>query len=225
MAQTPAELCTLALTNIGAGTAIVSLEDDDTQEARVCRVQYDTSRRHLLSLRDWRFAVRVEALALSSYRKPSHAGKTPWDYAFSYPADCLRFIRIVPLDDWWDSETPPRFALVQDENGDRVVLTNHSEDTSVGVAWCEYVADVEDVTRFDDVFEDALSWMIASKIALPLTGRVELVETATQMYMSAAGLASAKTESEDKGAPNYPQGSAYSHRGSARITQSGSEGL
>lgn len=57
------------------------------------RLHFDGARRQVLSRRAWRFATVKEALESSTY-VPVEAR---WNLSYRWPANCLRFIRIVDL--------------------------------------------------------------------------------------------------------------------------------
>ena len=62
-------------------------------EHTAARTHFDSARRQALSERAWRFATIKDTLQPSTYR-PVEAR---WNLSYVWPADCLRFVRIVDL--------------------------------------------------------------------------------------------------------------------------------
>lgn len=199
MANNATDVANLALRNLGVGPPIVNLEEDG-RLASILRSFYGTLQSRLLSSYDWSFAMRQVQLAPSSYAPLSKTvGDTvikAWDYAYSYPADCVRFVRIVSLEDW---ENFPRFATYNDPVEGKVILTNESP------AFGEYVRELTAVTDFDAIFVHALAWLLSANIALAVTGNPEIMSGAQQMHERILVEAGLKTAREQQDLPNvYP---------------------
>lgn len=145
-------ICNLALSNVAAGN-ITSLTEESA-EARACNQFYDQTLASLLESYHWRFARRAVALAEVTNTKP---GK--WRKAFRRPSDCRKLRRITD-------------ALMLDDT-DAKGVANEQEGSvifcNLDVAYLEYTADQPDPTKFPALFVDALSWLLAVKLAMPLT--------------------------------------------------------
>lgn len=143
MAASEVSICNLALQLLGQ-SRITSLSEDSAN-ARECNASYEAMRDAEIEAHPWSFAVRRATLA------PDTA--TPefdFDYAFSWPTDCLR-----PL--------PPRRDGLDWEMEDRKILTNDG-----AVIYLRYLAAVTDPARFSPLFVNAL----AARIALHLCERI-----------------------------------------------------
>lgn len=93
--MTETDICNLALINIGAKT-IVSLTES-SPEAQACLRLYSVARDVLLQMHNWSFATKYEALALVT-----RANVYRFEYAYQYPADCLKaqgIFRTLPTAD------------------------------------------------------------------------------------------------------------------------------
>lgn len=144
MAQSKVDICNSALVLVGAGT-IASL-DDNSPEARVCSVQYDSTRRDELRKHPWNFAIKRAVLA-----PDSTAPSFDYKYQFTMPADCLRVLR-----------TNDYYLDWMIEGGK--ILTNL--DTTL---YLRYVADIEDPTLFDASFYSVFAISLAQDICEKLT--------------------------------------------------------
>lgn len=81
------EICNRALSNIGNNRSINSLEEA-SKEAGQCSLYYESIRDAVLADFDWNFATKN--IALADTNNPPQ----DWDYAYTYPTDCLRIIEI-----------------------------------------------------------------------------------------------------------------------------------
>lgn len=99
MARDRVSVTNAALTYLGL--PIITLQPGETWDTftprsldhTTARVHFDPARRHVLSSHAWKFATIKRALEPSDYR-PLEAR---WNVAYVYPADCLKFVRIVDV--------------------------------------------------------------------------------------------------------------------------------
>lgn len=181
-------LCNLALSRIGIGQGITSLEDS-TREAQACALHYAHLRDSLLAMCDWPFARKRAALALLSETE-----RSGWDYAYSLPLDCLVPRRV------WSGEIAQRrlrpdqrvpFGLEADDSGSgRILLTDEQG------AKLLYTARVEDPLLFHPLFTEALVWWLAAELALALKAKDALELRARQRYELALSRAQAHAAAE-----------------------------
>lgn len=80
-------------------------------------------------------------------------------------------------------------------DGSRVILSNVSE------AMMEYIKRITDVTVFDATFVDALSYKLASDMAMPLTGDSRLAAYYNERYVQALQHAKVMAANEAKHKP------------------------
>ncbi|MGR7394096.1 hypothetical protein ACU63O_11170 [Klebsiella aerogenes] len=81
------EICNRALSNIGNNRSINSL-NEASKEAGQCSLYYESIRDAVLADFDWNFATKTVALA------DTNNPPLDWDYAYTYPTDCLKIIEI-----------------------------------------------------------------------------------------------------------------------------------
>ena len=170
-------ICNMALSNVGASSALESLTDGSA-EAETCDLWYDYSRLQALAGYDWNFARRRLTLATHSDDPPDGV----WAYRYQYPSDCVAFRKIQNPSG--DRAAPVPFEIeVSDDLGTKSILTDL--DDAVGV----YTFDLETVTLFSPFFVEMFSFALSSHIAFALTGkqalRTEMLKTFSALQRSA----------------------------------------
>lgn len=177
MAQSAIDICNSALSMVGAAS-IMSLTDN-SREARVCNLQYDSNRRDELRKHYWNFALKRIVLA-----PDSAAPAFDFAYQFTLPSDCLRVV--IPNDaflDWTlegrkiltnSIKSPFSSNVVNSQPG--TVYTPPGGITTTYVAAppapqlnLKYVADITDATVFDSSFYNVLAISLAVDICESLT--------------------------------------------------------
>lgn len=153
------EICNLALTHLGYGKEIALLTESSA-EARACRRVFSTLRDALLRDHWWPWATKFVTLAMVEQDPNSE-----WDYSYRYPADCLKFRRILPGSGLRSvaAEDKVPFRLGRDDSG--LLIFSDKVD-----AEGEYTQRVTDTLRYPGDFANALSFRIASAIAPTITG-------------------------------------------------------
>lgn len=190
------EICNLALGNIRA--ASINSLDESSVEAQVCKQRYTLALETLLRAHPWRFSTRVEPLALEDWT-PSE-----WNYAYTYPTSCLKALYLLPDKRVLSNRTayyhldlpemrkvlgPVQYEVGFNSDSNRKVILTDQEG-----AYLAYTSKQVDPNAFDPVFVEALSWYLASSIAIPIvgseTGR-ELRSDALKVYTNILGSAKA----------------------------------
>lgn len=157
------EIVNLALARLGE-SPIQSLEEG-TVPANMAKAFYDPARRAALRDYNWNFAISTVSLSRLAEEVVG------FRFAFALPMDCLRVIRIMEGSDF--SGQGPSYALRSGK------LYTDSEEVTV-----EYIRDVEDPSEFDDKFIEAFSCKLASDLAMPVRGSVELMANYMNVYNS-----------------------------------------
>lgn len=173
------EICNLALSNIGK-PAIASF-DEASEEARQCRLHYAITRDTVLQSYPWRFARKMQSLA-----EAPNTWEERWRHAYTRPVDCLKPIRIIPCVDIADDIHDVPFNV-----GHGFIFCDLSP------ARLEYTSRFEDPTYFPPLFQDALAWALATRMAMPLTRDQSIRKDSFQMAsqtVSAAQFADADEE-------------------------------
>jgi hypothetical protein len=133
--------------------------------AKACRAYYETTRDEVLRDFPWPFATRVVPLAVvADYSAETSTTYPEYAYAYRYPAECLRFIRIRSGGGRFETNASRiRTRIIGDADG-LLILAD------IAPAWAEYVVVVEDVSRWPADAISAFSLLLASKIAPRVTG-------------------------------------------------------
>lgn len=179
MADSVYAICKAALSRLGTETNFTAF-GDNTPEARLLELAYDPARRSVLRAHPWAFAIKRAELALD--------GDTPafeYTYSFTLPSDCLLVRRT-------DYEALGYDHDYRVEGGK--LLT---DDNAVKI---EYIANITDTSKFDPLFDDALSQRIAAEIAPALSDNATLAEKLWDVYSSKLAEARA-VDAQGKGRP------------------------
>jgi len=172
-AASEVQICNLALSHLGA--AAISSRTENSAESIACNLHYDSCRDSVLRDYPWNFAAKRVALAELTDTPP--AG---WSYMYSLPADCLLAREIINT----LSNDPIKFVIESNPGGTaRVLLTNQDQAVLL------YTASVGEVTMFDPLFVEALSWKLASMVCMPLTRDRSIMQMCQTMYLNTIALA------------------------------------
>lgn len=195
-------ICNMALSRIGSGTTIMSINDNNVA-ARTCLRFWDHVVDETLQGRPWNFAQRYETLALVE-ENPN----CKWAYSYRYPVNFIKLDQVEPsatstagygTDPYVRYTDYPRLTnripfTISSDNAGRLVFTNLQD------AVCFGTYRVTDVALWDPMFVDALAWRLAVDLALPLSDKREMYSLAFQRYQLA--VAQAHAASANEGAPD-----------------------
>lgn len=157
------ELGNLALSRLGEYDFITSLTDG-TKPANLINRNYVSTRKQLLRLHLWNFALKRVELA-PSVETPGFGSNN----YFLLPADCLRVIK--------DPLNPQlNFNIEQTPAGNRAIYFDGT------VFNLYYVADIEEPALFDALFVDCYANLLAKNICIGLTGSRTMFETMEAMF-------------------------------------------
>lgn len=154
--MTQTEICNLALAKIGSYN--VSSIDEASNEARQCKRAWDNTRRMLLRDYDWNFATAEATLTQLDGQEAFD-----FDYAYALPSDYLRAIK---FDDTFAAPGQSAWKIASEKL--------YSDLSDADEAQLEYIRDVTDATKWDDVFVNAFAYYLAGNIAPSIQGSPEL---------------------------------------------------
>ena len=207
------EICKVALSHIRA-KSINSLTEA-SREAQECKLHYPIARDFVLRDNWWNFAKKVAPLALL-VDEPKL-----WAYAYQYPSDCLN-MRMVTVDNIFKDQTTDGLAnrfrfqdfIPQPERGLPYEILTLNGVKIIGNdfqdAFGYYTAKVTDPNLFDVQFTDALSFLLASRLAIPLVGGDfgrKMREDMLALYNQAMSAAIVSNNNEQK--RNQPRQSRF----------------
>lgn len=194
-------ICNRALQAINTRSQISALTENSV-EARNCNLLYADTRDEVLSMAHWGFAKKVDYLALlkSAPGTPSGVASAsqwssafpapPWLYEYAVPQDCVGMRSViqqpinayvgVPFTSNGQASYPyligpgAMFEMGNDVvsgNEQTVILTNQYQ--AIGV----YTRRITNTGLFAPLFVEALVQALAAKLALNLSGGLELAKT------------------------------------------------
>jgi hypothetical protein len=156
--STKTQICNLALSHLGQTKRIANVDTEQSQEASLFRVLYETARDVVLKEYEWPFATKLATLALIEEEPNSE-----WAFSYRYPSDCIKFMRILS-------------GTRADTNSSRIPY-KVSHDSIGKIIYCdyenaegEYIEGITDTSLFSPDFVMALSFYLSSLAAPALTG-------------------------------------------------------
>lgn len=169
------------------GTRTIASANENTPEAIQCGLYWDRARRAALRDHPYSFAVRRVVLAEKSL---SAAYAAEWRHAYALPDGCLKVHTVYGGRDR-GKKIP--FQLESDSEGTLLLC-----DVPQALATCTF--DVEEVTRWDELFVMAMARKLAALVAVPLlknnSGKVQELE---QLYQLAVPRSEGHDASEGAG--------------------------
>lgn len=143
------EICNLAIGWLG-GVSIMSFEYDESVEAELCRLNYDSVRDWTLEQRDWTFAASRAIIG-------PLADIPAFEYsaAFQLPSDLLVVRQVSD-----DPTTMRRIDYVKEQ---RTILAN------IDTLYLKYTLAVTNENMFSPSFIYAMAHKLAAVMAIPLT--------------------------------------------------------
>lgn len=157
MVSTVVDLCNMALGKIGSGRITSISPPDNSEEARWCSLYYTETRDEVLRAHAWKCATTQQKLAQLT--------DTPvygFTYYYALPADY-----VIPVSWYPDS--------ARELHGEYVA----SDEAEL---YLTYVKRLEDPTVFDDALCEAISTLLASKLATALANKPDIGRALYQLY-------------------------------------------
>lgn len=150
------DLCNLALSHLAQGYVVNDLKER-TPQANLCNTYYPVCRQELLDdEHQWTFAAYRLALNIDA----GYVDGT----GFVLPSDMIRPFQL--------------------ESGSRFYVEGDHLFTSDSSPVLRYVRDVKDLALMPQKFKIALSYLLAARIAGPLTNDMQKQAAMMQMYLS-----------------------------------------
>jgi hypothetical protein len=178
------DICNLALGHIADPAEITAIAPPDgSTQAALCKKFYPIARDETLSVRDWGFARQRQLLSKLSVDAPSG-----WSYWFTIPNPFLVARGLVAE----DYGTPTEYKIESHSTHGTVVLAE------VDPAELWYTATIEDTSKYPPVFVHALSWKLASYLALPLTRDPKIKQVTIEQFQATLGEAATIDANQQK---------------------------
>lgn len=170
MSTTPLDICNRALGHCKADPIpdLSVLTAGNTEEARLCNLWLDPTKREVLRSHPWNTCKDTQPLTLTP-TTPS----TRYTFQYHLPPKCLRVLAINEID-------PP----AQADTHWQIVGTSEGKflECDDSPALCEYIFDQE-YSRLDDLCLEMIEIKLASKLCYPLTGKDKRARELLEYYI------------------------------------------
>jgi len=171
-------ICNYALSYLGERN--INSLNESIKPATLCNTLYDVARQATLRDHRWSFATKQVDLALTTDTV------TGWNYVYQYPNDALYATKIYS-----GADEHIEYRVQTNSNKTRKYIVSNQED-----AVLIYVADVDNENLFDSLFVEALSYKLASLIAVPLKGDTKLQQEMKNSYLGMINKAKSSDSNE-----------------------------
>lgn len=168
------DICNLALDLLSAETVVDVDQPTSALESLLDR-WYDQCRKKLLREHPWNFAIKRAQLSASN-----EVVKFGYSNKYPFPNDFVRFLNIES-----DLETIVPTSAYEVE--DKALLYNSDS----GIVNVRYIYDCQDVSKFDPLFIDLLSYEIALSVCYKVTNTNTNVERLAKIYSEKSRLTKA----------------------------------
>lgn len=212
------DICNQALSHLGDSATVASISPPEgSAQAEHCARFYPAALAALLEMHPWAFATRRTALA--QVANPS----STWAYAYAQPSGVVNLLAVLApdaVDDYSSSMqssaqaydnnyarntvggayTPQDFSPEIDDQGNDIILTNQAN------AVLRFTVLVTDTSKFSPLFVEALTWLLASKLAGPvLKGEagMQAAQACTKTFTYWLGKASDSDASQRRATPHH----------------------
>lgn len=200
---TAVAICNDALVRLGIAISNkITALGDGTKLSDLCNQVYDESLEQELRAHAWNFAKARVQLATST----AATTVSGFDFLYERPSDFLRTLRLH------DSDADVG-RLKYEMIGTRIATDSNQ-------AYLTYVQDQTDVTTFDPLFRNVLSWRIAAELAIAVTGSTRIMDEMWKGYRRAVRKARSVDAIEDF-PEEQPESSWSAIRGQGRSTDWG----
>lgn len=185
----------MGLGRIRGGT-IIAFTDGDVK-ADACQLYYEPSRDFVLADFPWNFAGKSAVLGKKS-EVPAE-----WQFCYTYPTNALKVRYLYSDSKLRHLQDPIPYEVGLADDDTKSIFSN------LDLANVRYTVRLTNVNQFDPHFVTALSWYIASEIAIPVAGTSKgrvLADRAAQGYANAIAAAySANSNEDEPGPPRDPE--------------------
>lgn len=181
------DIINLALTRLAVRH--ITTIDDASEPARQAKLVWGMIRQSVLRDHPWGFALKsVELTAAEGASVPG------WSYAYLYPSDCLKVVKLYSESDTVSAQNYKKTAISGAEGADDYIVLACNTNGAI----IDYIADIDKPALFDSMFIDALALRLAAELAKPLTGDNSKRQAMLQEYFLALDAAKVDDAKESK---------------------------
>lgn len=164
MSITPEDVANMSLAVLDE--APIDSLDEDVKAARLLNLHFDQTRQAELTKNTWVFAI----LSASMIGTDLGTDCNTFNWVYEMPADCLRPLPLT------DNGEPDGIPIGWRQEAGLI----YSDQSSPRIL--RYIANLEDPNDWDALFTEVLVAALAVKIALPLTHKAGMLDTARAAY-------------------------------------------
>lgn len=185
MAKDVVGLFNMALSIVGTKSS-VSSTTENSREAEVCTIWYETTRNAVFRAAYWPSTRAYTRLALLKERTNLSADWTvddpspDWSFAYGIPADLIAPRHLTTFGrftmEWWRPDSQSHKKAIMTDQEEAILLYSFLQD---------------DPAQWDDGLYMAIAYALAMNIAMPLTGKISRAERAERMGNAIIGNARA----------------------------------
>ena len=147
------EICNMALAHLGI--EYINSFDEETKQAKACKMFYDNVRKLLLTNLNASFSIARANLVENLDYKPVYG----YQKSYKLPFGCLQVLNLGDI--------------VQDEYY-QIEGDNFYCDKEIGNVEIRYIKDVKDVNKYDAKFVELFALTLAVEICMPLTRDMQM---------------------------------------------------
>jgi hypothetical protein len=147
------EICNVALAHLGI--EYINSFDEETKQAKACKMFYDNVRKSLLMNLNASFSIERANLVENLDYKPVYG----YQKSYKLPFGCLQVLNLGDI--------------VQDEYY-QIEGDNFYCDKEIGHVEIRYIKDIDDVTKYDAKFIELFALALAVEICMPLTRDIQM---------------------------------------------------
>lgn len=175
------DIANLALSHIAQGPRVTNIDPPDgTLHAEILSQFYPVARDIALEMHAWKFATTRRVL--TPITLPDAV--TQWAFAYQYPNLVVRPLALLIPESTDDVSGAREFTVeIDPDTGVQIILTN------VEGAVLKYIRRQDVPERYTPLFVNAVSHLLASFIAGPITKKASIVESQFKLYASYLQLA------------------------------------
>lgn len=144
-----------------------SIDTPSTSTEVIGQLSYNQARREVLRVHPWNFAERTD------YLNRSGASSHGYTDAYTLPKELVKILWVG------ESYYKQDYTIRDNKSGGTEIHLNYSGASVLPII---YTADIHDVTKFDSLFIELLSYKIGTKIAFYITKKHESVKEMNDLY-------------------------------------------
>ena len=164
MATSKTDICNMALSHLGNYGTVNDIDTPTSDKEATFALWYDVTRQAALRLVIPNFAMDRRIVS-----KRATAPAFGYTYAYEKPSDCLKPLGFNDI----DAKEKDNYTIEGEDILTDIDFTDGME--------LRFIRDVEDVTKFTSDFKILLSYILAAKVAMPITQKKGLRDSMEAM--------------------------------------------